>query len=173
MKNAITTALILMMSFAQAQKCDSLAPNVQISTSCHSICVPGTFKIDTAFCGWFVMTASGASSYTWSIGSTTIATGAALTYSATSPGVTNYVVTGSVTYTDGLTCYGTAVISVTAVICANGTPGGPATGVIENGPVINSPPVYYDLQGNRVERRAGTVMIERTGTRSKKVYISQ
>lgn len=142
---------------------------VSISTNCHSMCVPGTFKIDTAFCGWFVMTANGAQSYTWNVSSGQSVVDQTIAVYPGNPGVVDYTVTGTGTSTiSGQTCTSQAVISITNVICANGTP------LITGLTPIPSPeergvPLYYDLYGNAIEKRFKEVIIEQVGLRRRKV----
>ena len=87
-------------------------------------------------------------------------------------GTTCYTVTGTCLDTSGLPTYGAAVDCVDAVICAYGTPGGPPTGVVSYElRVAGSDAVYFDLLGNRVERRLNAVLIEQRGNRRRKVCV--
>lgn len=166
---AMVLVLFFWTVFVQAQPCQ-----VGISTSCHSMCVPGTYKIDTAFCGWFVMTATGASSYTWHVSSGQILASPTITVYPGNPGVVNYTVTGTVLINNE-PCTSQAVISITNVVCANGTPQWVGIPEVPLAPPFDSAQgdiKYYDVYGQRVyepEAYKGQVLIEWVGKRRRKV----
>lgn len=152
---------------APAQNCP-----VNISTPCHSLCVPGTFKVDTSFCGWFVMSGNGAQSYTWTGSNGANLVSPTFSVYPGNPGVITYTLTGSSTSSiTGETCYGQAVISITNVICPNGVP--QYVGVEEWASTpLSLTPVYFDVYGQPVsslEEHKGQVLIEVVGKRRRKV----
>jgi hypothetical protein len=168
-RRAATAILLIALFFGKAQNCRDNPPQVNISTSCHSVCAPGTYKLDTSFCGWFVMHATGAQAYSWNVQGTLTVVSPTILYTPGLVGITNYTLTGSVTYPNGLTCTNTAVISITAVACAHSdTPVG-----INEIPPVQLKPVYTDLLGNQIEPRNNEIMIERVGTRRRKVLIQR
>lgn len=166
-KRAFVILALLLSSClpAPAQNCP-----VNISTPCHSLCVPGTFKVDTSFCGWFVMSGNGAQSYTWTGSNGANLVSPTFSVYPGNPGVISYTLTGSSTSTiTGEICYGQAVISITNVICPNGVP--QYVGVEEQ--ALNPlTPAYFDVYGQPVsslEEHKGQVLIELVGKRRRKV----
>lgn len=170
-RNFVPLVLFMLLTlFVKSQPCRETPPEVFISTSCHSVCVAGTFKVDTNYCGWFLMTAGGAQNYTWTInGAGAIVSPTVIYNPPPAPGITNYLVTGSVIDSSGLPCYGQAAISVTAVACMHGSWG--PTGYQDQEPADpGQPAVYFDLLGNRIEKRFNEVLIEQRGISRRKVY---
>lgn len=168
-RNFVPVLIFIFWSlFAGAQYCEGKEPHVYINTSCHEVCVPHTYKPDSEACMNFMMKAMGATDYTWTVQGQTVALTDTLYYwPPATPGVTNYVVTGAVYYF-GRPCFGTAVISITAVACSL-TLNLP-TGIDEaEDPALV--PVYFDLYGNRTDKRSNTVLIEQAGLKRRKVII--
>lgn len=167
-RNFVPMLLFMFFSlFSKAQYCEGKEPQIIINTSCHEVCVPGTYKIDTSFCAHFMMTAVGATNYTWTLQGSPVATTNTLYFYPSVPGVTNYIVTGEVFYF-GRPCYGQAVISITTVACTHTIDFTTGLPEYQRTPAA---PFYFDLYGRKVERRYNELLIQQVGLKRKKIII--
>lgn len=148
--------------------------NVSISTSCHSVCIPGTYKLDTAYCSSFVVNGTGGMSYTWASPTATVVNSSSVLIAPTVAGIVNYTVYGQSVF--GIdTCNGQAVISVTAVVCANSYSNNNVA-IPELNNSSNETKLYFDILGLPTEltpnKLITEIIITPSGIRSRKIIIS-
>ena len=166
---AVAFLFLLLFSFVgRAQECVGREPMVAITSACNgSVCLKNTYNIGTSYCSWFVVNATGATSYVWSDATGVVGNTAAYSYSPSIAGVTSLTVLGSVTYSDGVTCTATAGVNLTAVVCDFLSTVGIESYELNEG--VN--PVYFDLQGNVVVPVPGMLVIEKKGVKVRKVVV--
>lgn len=161
MKKA-TTIILAMASLAiSAQQL-----NVSITKNCNYYCAPGTWKLDTAYCAqYFLMTANGASNYTWTINNNLAATTPTLLFSITHAGAFICTVTGTAIINQK-PAYATATTTIYVQNCQFGSPVG-----ITEYELNELTPTYYNLQGQPIDKAYNTLLIEQRGRVRKKVYL--
>ena len=170
MKTIIALTLLSSLMYAQAP-CDSLqAKTINYSTSSHTFCSAGTRPASGGWDNSTLVSGEGASSYTFNVQGVTTVT-SSLTFSAQGAGVTNFTITGDV---GG--CTQSIAFSFTVYVCADSvyTGGNPSTGIEQY--KLDHPEqasVYYNMYGEQVPFTPNTVLIERVGIYSRKIYVQQ
>lgn len=162
MKKSILTSIAFIASFFAIAQC-----NLNYSTGTHSVCVNPTYELNTAFSTSVLITATGAQAYTWTANGTT-SVGTTFIYNPTVAGVTNLVLTG---LNGSTTC--TLNITLTAVACtytASITHTNTNVGIQELN-TSDLTPIYYNMQGQVIDKVNNMLIIEQIGNRRKKVYI--
>lgn len=158
MKTITTILMTASVLFLNAQ-C-----NVGISTGSHSVCIPGTYQVGSAFSSSVVISGEGAVTYSWTDGTSTLTT-SSISYAPIEAGTTTYTLTG--TCVNNST--GMSVITLTAVVCelATGIP------TYSADPIQLSAPIYFDITGRQVEKRTGELLIEQRGNYRRKVVFQE
>lgn len=157
----LTTIILAMASLAISAQL-----NVSITKNCNYYCAPDTYKLDTSFCGqYFLMTANGANNYTWTINNNFAANTPTLLFSITNAGAFICTVTGTAIVNDKPE-QATATTTIYVENCQFGSPVG-----INEYELNELTPIYYNLQGQPVDKAYNTLLIEQRGRVRKKVYL--
>lgn len=148
--------------------CEGLQP-IGYSVGCHTYCAAGTYEVDQSYCPWNRITPTGqcdTNSYTWHVGTSAPQTTPTIIFTPGQPGVVNFTLTG-VAMIGTVTCFQSISFQFTVVACTYTN----TVGMDEyslGGQVV---PIYYNLQGVRVEKQAGMLLIEKVGIRRRKIIL--
>lgn len=170
MKKIITIIAVALSTLikGQASHCDSVAwPPISIVVSTHTFCTPGTFNSPGSLYRSEHVRPEYSDTLTsaWSINGSAFTPTANLLFTASVPGLFNIVLKANNVIA---ACSQTFAFTFTVYACEDSV----VTGIEEyklNNPAIT--PTYFNIYGDQVPYQTGTVLIERIGIYSRKIYV--
>lgn len=169
-KRAATVLLIFLSLVIKSQTaCDSIFPPINYSTGSHTFCVPGTVNPPgQGTTIWVRITPQYVDTLNtfFEVNGVTTQTATYVFYPG-APGLTTFRLWAWTNF-HGVRCFQEIAWTFTTIVCAYGSPVG-----IEEYDLPETGKIYFDLQGNRIEKRYNELIIEQAGNRRRKIYITQ